>query len=285
MWPRISGTVLGLAFAGALLRFGEACDVHAAVTIGGAIILCGMALALAFVRPEGGAAPPRALALAGLAAGIALGCLVFFARSPHEVANPRNAGPVLCELIFDGSERAERLAAAALAEVATRKDFVVIAYRASDFVRPRLESTSAALFVDYVRTAEPADLPAAVGRAALRPRVALELSASWRKEAEGSIAVSATLVNADRTLAFKGEVFALVTEKRRLGGNELATAIAAATLAQELSLAPAAHAGPWETRVAVPAGTNLDGCNVLLVAADEFVQAFAAAGRPGASAR
>ncbi len=278
MLRRTCGAAGALLGAGTLLRFREACGLDAATAAIGALLLCGMAAALAFVRPEGGRRPPLALGTAALLAGAALGLGVYAARPASSVMGvpPEDASvPVLCELILDDSAGSAKLAAAALrAAEAAPGELIVVGYRASGFIRPGLATPAApAAFVDYARAANPDALDAAVRTAKKRPRIKCALSASARWETPGALVVRAALDNADAGHAFRGEGFALLVDRGTLAFPAAPPAVAGAVLADTVSLPPGSGAGPWEARIAPPAAAAEGTFEVLVVAADEFVQA------------
>ena len=286
MMRRTCGAAAALVCAGTLLRFREACGIDAITATIGAVLLCGMAPALAFVRPKGGARPPIGLGIAALLAGTALALGVYTVRPAPSIAGvalPAGTTPVLCELIVGDGARSARLVASAMRAAETAQgEVIVVAYRASGFVRPGLAPSAApAAFVDYARAADPEDLAAAIRTARTRPRIACALHASAHMDADHAFVVRAALDNANAEHAFRGEVFALLVRKEALGEHEVSTALAGAVLAQEASLPPGSSAGPWEARLAPPAGEPADTLEVLVVAADEFVQAVRAARHHG----
>jgi hypothetical protein len=286
MIRRIYGVGLALVSAGALLRFHAACGLEAATAAVGSFCLVGMALALAFARPRGVARPPIWLGAAAIACGAALGVgayTVRFASTSEPWLRGAGSSPVLCEIIVDDGEASRLLiASAARLRQAMGRALAVVAYRASEFVRPGLARGPAApappaAFVDYRRTADAAALAAAVGTASERPRLELHLELSARGEPGGEVVARITAQNTDPRHAFNGEVMALLVREQTIGGQDLTCALAAAAAAPEVSIPPSSRRGPWEVRFAVPAGVSASDLQVIGIAADEFVETVATA--------
>jgi hypothetical protein len=286
MVSRIGGVFLALVSAGTLLRFHEACGVEGWVAGAGSVLLCGMALALAFVRAEGGARLPAWLGLAAIAGGTALGVGVYAFQGigpAGGVLEGAGESTVLCELVIDDGDRSRELVASALRLQETAGDsLIVVAYRASEFVRaglagfdPPLAAPSA--IVDYRRAGGVAALPEAIRTAARRSRFPLKLSVSARSESDGSLVAIVTGENADRERTFRGEVFALLFRKQKVADRDLPVAVAGALLAPHASIEASSRQGPWEARFPPTGDVPESELDILAVAADEFVEAIARA--------